>query len=34
MFHELPDAASPPIRAAILEAVGKRLRELEVEAPI
>jgi CRP/FNR family transcriptional regulator, cyclic AMP receptor protein len=33
MFHELLDA-SPPIRAAILEAVGQRLRELEAEAPI
>jgi CRP-like cAMP-binding protein len=27
-FHELLDA-SPSIRAAILEAVGQRLRELE-----
>jgi CRP/FNR family cyclic AMP-dependent transcriptional regulator len=33
MFHELLDA-SPEIRAAILEAVGRRLRELEAEAPI
>jgi CRP/FNR family cyclic AMP-dependent transcriptional regulator len=28
MFHELLDA-SPPIRAAILEAIGQRLRALE-----
>ncbi len=33
MFHELLDAA-PEIRAAILEAVGQRLRELEVETAI
>ena len=33
MFHELLDS-SPSIRAAILEAVGRRLRELEAEAPI
>jgi len=33
MFHELLDS-SPSIRAAILEAVGGRLRELEAEAPI
>jgi CRP-like cAMP-binding protein len=33
MFHELLDAA-PEIRAAILEAVGQRLRELEVESAI
>jgi CRP/FNR family transcriptional regulator, cyclic AMP receptor protein len=33
MFHELLDA-SPAIRAAIMEAVGQRLRELEAEAPI
>jgi CRP/FNR family transcriptional regulator, cyclic AMP receptor protein len=33
MFHELLDA-SPSIRAAILEAVGRRLRELEVGSPI
>jgi CRP-like cAMP-binding protein len=33
MFHELLDAA-PEIRAAILEAVGQRLRALEVESAI
>ena len=33
MFHELLDS-SPSIRAAILEAVGQRLRELVGEAPI
>ncbi len=33
MFHELLDA-SPDIRAAILEAVGQRLRALEVESAI
>jgi CRP/FNR family cyclic AMP-dependent transcriptional regulator len=33
MFHELLDS-SPSIRAAILESVGRRLRELEGEAPI
>jgi CRP-like cAMP-binding protein len=33
MFHELLDV-SPEIRAAILEAVGQRLRELEIESPI
>ena len=33
MFHELLDS-SPSIRAAILEAVGQRLRELAGEAPI
>jgi CRP/FNR family transcriptional regulator, cyclic AMP receptor protein len=33
MFHELLDA-SPSTRAAILEAVGQRLRELEAESPI
>jgi CRP/FNR family transcriptional regulator, cyclic AMP receptor protein len=33
MFHELLDA-SPDIRAAILEAVGQRLRPLEVESAI
>ena len=33
MFHELLDA-SPSIRAAIMEAVGARLRALEVDAAI
>jgi CRP/FNR family transcriptional regulator, cyclic AMP receptor protein len=33
MFHELLDA-SPSIRAAILEAVGQRLRELEPGSPV
>jgi CRP-like cAMP-binding protein len=33
MFHELLDS-SPSIRAAILEAVGQRLREVAGEAPI
>jgi CRP-like cAMP-binding protein len=33
MFHELLDA-SPPIRSAILEAVGQRLRALEAESAI
>jgi CRP/FNR family cyclic AMP-dependent transcriptional regulator len=33
MFHELLDNA-PDIRAAILEAVGQRLRALEVESAI
>lgn len=32
MFHELLDA-SPDIRTAILEAVGRRLRELDEAAP-
>lgn len=33
MFHELLDAA-PEIRAAILEAVGQRLRQLDGASPI
>ena len=33
MFHELLDA-SPEIRTAILEAVGRRLRDLDDVAPI
>ena len=32
MFHELLDA-SPEIRTAILEGVGRRLRELDEFAP-
>lgn len=32
-FHELLDT-SPPVRTAILEAVGQRLRALDAETPI
>ncbi len=33
MFHELLET-SPPIRSAILEAVGQRLRAMDMEAPV
>ncbi|OGO58714.1 MAG: hypothetical protein A2Z32_13505 [Chloroflexi bacterium RBG_16_69_14] len=33
MFHELLDT-SPPIRTAVLEAVGQRLRAMDEESPI